>query len=107
MAVADGQASGLEAVKTSRKARPTMPTRDLVALVVALLFVALGFAGIYIVAKVADVKDGAVLASLMIVPAVLYLLLSGRVSDLKGPAGLEVRLSEVANTTIPLAEDEQ
>lgn len=84
-----------------------MPTRDLVALVVALLFVALGFAGIYIVAKVADVKDGAVLASLMIVPAVLYLLLSGRVSDLKGPAGLEVRLSEVANTTIPLAEDEQ
>ena len=80
-----------------------MPTRDVIALTVALLFVVLGFAGIYIVAKVADVKDGAVLAALMIVPAVLYLLLSGRVSDLKGPGGLEVHLSAVANETIPLA----
>jgi hypothetical protein len=77
-----------------------MPTRDVIALTVALLFVVLGFAGIYIVAKVADVKDGAVLAALMIVPAVLYLLLSGRVSDLKGPGGLEVQLSAVANETI-------
>ena len=82
-----------------------MPSRDVIAFTVALLFVALGFAGIYIVAKVADVKDGVVLASLMIVPAVLYLLLSGRVSDLKGPGGLEVRLSEVANERIPLAGD--
>src|SRR5437763_15738154 len=98
MAVADGQLCGQQAGQTPKKDRPTMPARDLVALVVALLFVALGFAGIYIVAKVADVKDGTVLASLMIVPAVLYLLLSGRVSDLKGPAGPEGRLSEGANT---------
>jgi CBS domain-containing protein len=68
----------------------------------AILFVGLGFGAIYLVAKVADVKDGTVLAALLIIPAALYLLLSGRVSDLKGPGGLEVRLSEVANQAIPL-----
>jgi hypothetical protein len=84
--------------------RPTskIASRELNALAAALLFVALGFAGIFVVAKVADVKNGTVLASLLIIPVLLYLLLSGRVKDLKGPAGLELTLSEVANQRIPL-----
>jgi CBS domain-containing protein len=80
-----------------------VPTRERNALAGTLLFVALGFGGIYVVAKVAAVKDGTALAALLIVPAVLYLLLSGRVSDLKGPGGLEVKLTQVANQAIPLA----
>jgi hypothetical protein len=80
---------------------------ELSALGAALLFVALGFAAILLVAKVADVKDGTVLASLLILPALLYLLLSGRVSDLKGPGGLEVQLAKVANQSIPMAGHEQ
>ncbi|MDQ4049685.1 MAG: CBS domain-containing protein [Actinomycetota bacterium] len=86
----------------SASRRPSIPARDRNALAAALLFVALSLASIYIVAKVADVEDGAVLASLLIAPALLYLLLSGRVSELKGPAGLEVRLAEVAEQTIPV-----
>jgi CBS domain-containing protein len=84
------------------KGRPSLPERDRNALATALLFVVLGFGAIYVVAKVADVKDGAVLAVVLVVPALLYLMLSGRVNELKGPAGLEVRLSEVANQTIPV-----
>jgi CBS domain-containing protein len=107
MSMADGRdVSELDNGHAPTRDRLTVPTRDVIALAVALLFMALGFAGIYIVAKVADVKDGAVLAALVIGPAVLYLLLSGRVSDLKAPGGLEIRLSEVANKTIPLAGDE-
>ncbi len=90
----------------AKKAHLAVPPRERNALAGALLFVALGFAGIYVVAKVADVKDGTVLAALLIVPALIYLLLSGRVSDLKGPGGLEVQLSEVANQAIPLAGQE-
>ena len=67
-----------------------------------MLFAILGFAAIYVVAKVADVKDGGVLAVVLIVPALLYLMLSGRVNELKGPGGLEVRLSETANRSIPV-----
>jgi CBS domain-containing protein len=107
MSAADGRdVSGLDEGHTPNKGRITIPIRDVTALAVALLFMALAFAGIYSVAKVAGVKDGAVLAALVIVPAVLYLLLSGRVSDLKAPGGLEIRLSEVANKTIPLAGGE-
>lgn len=95
---------GLEEDSRPAETRTWRPrsTRDVNALVMSILFVALGFAAIYLVAKVADVKDGTVLAALLIIPAVLYLLLSGRVSDLKGPGGLEVQLSEVANQAIPL-----
>jgi CBS domain-containing protein len=80
---------------------------ELSALGGAMLFVALGFAAILLVAKVADVRDGTVLAALLLLPALLYLLLSGRVSDLKGPGGLEVQLAKVANQTIPVAGQEQ
>jgi CBS domain-containing protein len=80
---------------------------ELAALGGALLFVALGFAAILLVAKVADVKDGTVLASLLILPALLYLLLSDRVTDLKGPGGLEVQLANVAKQSIPMAGHEQ
>jgi CBS domain-containing protein len=90
-----------------RQEQLTLLRAELGALGGAVLFVALGFAAILLVAKVADVKDGTVLASLLILPALLYLLLSGRVSDLKGPGGLEVQLAKVANQTIPMAGHEQ
>jgi len=81
--------------------RRAIPARELNALGGALLFVTFSLVAIYVVAQVAEVDDGAVLAALLVVPALIYLLLSGRVSELKGPAGLEVRLSEVAKQTIP------
>jgi CBS domain-containing protein len=74
-------------------------------LVGALLFLVVGFAGIYAVVKVAGEKDGTVLVALLVVPALVYLLLSGRVQDLKGPGGLELTLAEVANEQIPLPDD--
>jgi CBS domain-containing protein len=83
-----------------------IPARERNALLGVLLFVVVGCAGIYVVAKVAGVRDGTTLAALLIVPALLYLLLSGRVSDLKGPAGLEVQLVEVANQRIPFSDQE-
>jgi CBS domain-containing protein len=85
----------------------TILKTDLHALAGALLFGALGFAAILLVAKVADVKDGTVIAAMLLLPALLYLLLSGRVSDLKGPGGLELQLARVAQQTIPMAGHEQ
>lgn len=90
----------------ARRQQVAVLRAELAALGGAVLFVGLGFAAILLVAKVADVKDGTVLASLLILPALLYLLLSGRVSDLKGPGGLEVQLAKVANQTIPVAGHE-
>jgi CBS domain-containing protein len=73
----------------------------------AVAFLLLGFAAIYVVVKVAGERDGTVLAALLIIPALLYLLLSGQVKDLKGPAGLELTLADVANRNIPLPDEAQ
>jgi CBS domain-containing protein len=81
-----------------------IPRRELLAVAGAVTFLVLGFAAIYIVVKVAGERDGTVLAALLIIPALLYLLLSGQVKDLKGPAGLELTLADVANRSIPLPD---
>jgi CBS domain-containing protein len=87
-----------------RRARENR-ARERTALAGALVFLLLGFAAIYVVVKVAGERDGTVLAALLIIPALLYLLLSGQVKDLKGPAGLELTLAEVANQNIPLPDE--
>ncbi|MGO9900138.1 MAG: CBS domain-containing protein [Solirubrobacteraceae bacterium] len=99
----DGTGETESGPEKSPKSRSRIANRELNALAAALLFVVLGFAGIFVVAKVAGVKNGTVLAALLIVPALIYLLLSGKVKDLKGPAGFELSLVEVANQRIPLS----
>jgi CBS domain-containing protein len=81
--------------------RRAFPSRDISAFAVSVAFLLLGFVAIYAVHEAVAVKDGVVLATVLVVPALLYLLLSGRVSELKGPGGLEFRLSAVASQAIP------
>ena len=79
-----------------------VPARDVAAFGAAILFLAIGFGAFYAVDQVTNVKDGVALAAVLIVPLLVYLLLSGRVSDLRAPGGLELRISEVARQTIPM-----
>jgi hypothetical protein len=79
---------------------PAIPARDAAAIAVALVFLVLGFGAIVAVRRLGGVTDGVVLASALILPAILYLLISGRVTDLKGPGGLEISIAEVANRSI-------
>jgi hypothetical protein len=103
---ANGKTASAGANKKRGQSRsPRLSPRDVIGLVGAALFLLVGFAGIYAVVKVAGEKDGTVLVALLVVPALVYLLLSGRVQDLKGPGGLELTLAEVANQEIPLPDD--
>jgi CBS domain-containing protein len=96
---------GEEGKKKGQWRSRRLSPRDVIGLVGALLFLLLGFAGIYAVVKVAGERDGTVLVALLVVPAIVYLLLSGRVQDMKGPGGLELTLAQVANEQIPLPDD--
>lgn len=75
--------------------------RELSALAWAVLFLAVGLGAIYVAVSTAGEKDGTVLAALLIIPVLIYLVLSGQVEDLKGPAGLELTLANIANEPIP------
>jgi hypothetical protein len=53
----------------------------------AILFLLLGLGVVWFARRVADVRDGAVLTSFVIMPAVLYVVLRGDLAELKGPEG--------------------
>jgi len=49
------------------------------------------------------VQDGAVLTSLVVVPALLYVVLRGNLAELKGPGGWAASFTRVATTTVSIA----
>jgi CBS domain len=74
-------------------------TASLGVLVLAVLIVVL-------VQGVANVEGDVVLVSLLVLPIVIYLLLSGRLQELRGPGGWEIKLAAVAGQPIDSASQE-
>ncbi len=69
----------------------------------ATFFLLLGLGVVWFARKVADVQDGAVLASFVIVPALLYVVLRGDLAELRGPGGWAATFVRVASTRISAA----
>ena len=77
--------------------------RALGAAAEASFFLLLGLAVVWFARKVAGVQDGAVLASFVIVPALLYLALRGNLAELRGPGGFAATFIRVARTRVSAA----
>jgi CBS domain-containing protein len=69
----------------------------------ATFFLILGLLVVWFARKVADIQDGAVLASLIIVPAVLYIVLRGGLAELRGPGGWGATFVRVATSRVNAA----
>jgi CBS domain-containing protein len=80
--------------------------REAAIITVSLLFLALGIGIVWLVQGVAELEGDAVLVSLLVIPIVLYLLLSGRLQELKGPGGWEIKLAAVASQAVDPASQE-
>ena len=65
----------------------------------------LGFAAIWIGRSFVGIQDGVVLASFVIVPAVLYVVLRGDLAELKGPGGWAATFVKVATATVSAASE--
>ena len=83
--------------------RPNGLRRGLSAAAEACFFLFLGLGVVWFARKVADVQDGAVLAVLVIVPALLYLALRGNLAELRGPGGWAATFIRVARTRVSAA----
>jgi hypothetical protein len=77
--------------------------RGLSAAAWAIFFLPLGLGVVWVARKVAGVQDGAVLASFVIVPALLYVVLRGDLAELRGPGGWAATFVRVASTTVSAA----
>jgi len=76
---------------------------ELQAIGVSALFLVLGFFVIWYTKKTVNIDGDAIYVSLLFFPVLVYLLVSGKIKELKGPGGLEVKLSEVAGGSIMAA----
>jgi hypothetical protein len=67
------------------------------AVALSLLFVAVGIGVLWFAKDVAELDEDAVLVSLLLLPVLLYLALSGRLAEVTGPGGVGAKFREVAN----------
>jgi CBS domain-containing protein len=74
--------------------------------VTAIFFLMLGVGVVWFARAIADVKDGAVLASFVIVPALLYVVLRGDLAELKGPGGWAATFVRVATSKVTPAGEQ-
>jgi hypothetical protein len=72
----------------------------------ATFFLLLGLGVVWFARAVADVTDGAVLASFVIVPALLYVVLRGDLAELKGPGGWAATFVRVATSKVRSAGEQ-
>lgn len=77
--------------------------RALSAAAWATFFLILGLGVVWFARRVAGVQDGAVLASFVIVPALLYIVLRGDLAELRGPGGWAATFVRVAHTRVNAA----
>jgi CBS domain-containing protein len=83
----------------------TSEHKELKATGISLLFLILGLAVIWIAKSIINIEGNAVYVSLLFIPVLVYVVISGRLKELKGPGGLEARFSEAAAQAIkPVSE---
>jgi CBS domain-containing protein len=73
---------------------------ELVPAASAIFFLLLGLGVVWFARAIADVTDGAVLASFVIVPALLYVVLRGDLAELSGPGGWTATFVRVARSKV-------
>jgi len=79
--------------------------KDTMAILVSILFLALGFAAVWLLREVLKLEGDAIYVSLLFVPILVYVIVSGRLGELKGPGGLEAKFVNVAEESLELGSE--
>lgn len=74
--------------------------KELNAIAAAFIFLVLGFAVIWVTKSFLNIEKDAVFISLLLIPVLIYTIVSGRLKELKGPGGLEAKFAESAAESI-------
>jgi len=79
--------------------------KDKKALTIAALFLVLGLLVAWLAKAVLKIEGDATFVSLMLFPLLIYLILSGKLEEFKGPGGWEAKFTKAANETISAASE--
>lgn len=78
--------------------------RDTIAILVAILFLGLGFVAVWLSMEFLKLEGDAVLVSLLLLPIIVYLIFSGRLGELR-VGSLEAKFVNVARESVELAAE--
>lgn len=76
--------------------------KDIEAIVISCLFVLLTIGSMWTVRKFLKIKGDVSLTAVVLIPPVVYAIVSDRLKAFKGPGGIEATFSEVANKNVSI-----
>ena len=76
---------------------------EIMAILVSILFLLLGFFAIWFSKMYLRIEGDALFVSLLLVPVAIYLILSGRLSEIKAPGGLEAKFINTSKQSVEIA----
>jgi hypothetical protein len=79
-------------------------SREARAIGLSLLFLTAGFLVVWLTKSVVGIDGDVIFVSLLLIPVLVYLVLSGRLEELRGPGGLEARFTRVAQESVTIAK---
>ncbi len=77
-------------------------TIEIVAIAVALLFLAAALVTLWLGARLLKIENTGVLIALVLTPAIIYLVVSGRISEFSGPGGVQAKFLNAAEAPVRL-----
>lgn len=84
--------------------RQSVP-KEAAAVLISILFLALGFLAIWLTSSVLKIEGDAVFVSLLLIPILVYVIFSGRLSEIRAPGGLEAKFVDVAGRSVEPASE--
>jgi hypothetical protein len=75
------------------------------AILRAFLFLFAGFIALWFAKHAIGIKEESVLVSRLLLPLLVYVILSGKIQELKAPSGIEAKFSGLANQSISAASE--
>ncbi|HEY0075114.1 MAG TPA: hypothetical protein VGB77_13535 [Abditibacteriaceae bacterium] len=79
---------------------PYFKEKDEVAMVTTFFFLPIGLLILWFAKTVLGISGDAVLATLVVIPVLIYCIISGRIKGFKGPGGIEATFLETASQPI-------
>ena len=84
---------------------PRLDKQEVRAIVISISILALGFLVLWIAKSVMKIEGDAVFVSLLFVPLLVCVILSGKLEELKGSDGLETKFAKTASESITVASE--
>ena len=79
--------------------------RERRAIIIALIFLLLGILAVWLAKQFLDIEGDAIFVTILLVPTLVYLIVSGRLTELKTPGGLEAKFAGIADQSVePISE---